>query len=121
MPDSDIIIDTLQKRVDHGHGLFGYCLACQCSFDISLPALIAERGGNSPGVRMKRVRCPQCGAHRASHHCAEPRRLVTYTIIDLATLNLRMYDRWIVGKSLNGRRRLRDTCAPGREVTLAPA
>jgi hypothetical protein len=35
------------------------------SFDISVPALIAERGGKSPVVRMKPVRCPRCG-HR--HH-----------------------------------------------------
>ena len=48
MPDPDrIILDTLQKLMDHGHGLFGDCLACRRSFDISLPALIAERGGNS--------------------------------------------------------------------------
>jgi hypothetical protein len=32
-----------------------------------------------------------------------------------------VYDHPIVGMSLDGRRRLRDTCAPEREVTRAPA
>lgn len=71
MLDSDVVIDTLQKLIDHGHGLFGYCLRCERSFDISVPALIAGRGGDRPVVRMKPVRCPRCGAV-AEHRITAP-------------------------------------------------
>jgi len=64
-------LDTLQKLLDHRHGLFGYCLRCRRSFDIDLPALIAERGGDSRIVGMKRLRCPTCCAV-AEHRITAP-------------------------------------------------
>ena len=63
--------DACAQLVLHGHGLVGYCIACGRSFDISLPALIAERGGNSPVVRMKPARCPRCG-ELAEHRITAP-------------------------------------------------
>ena len=65
------VLDTLQKLLDHGHGLFGYCLTCQRSFDIDLPALIAECGSDIPVVGMRRVQCPTCGAV-AEHRVIAP-------------------------------------------------
>ena len=32
------------------------------SFDIDMAALVAERGADTPLVRMAAVRCPRCGS-----------------------------------------------------------
>ena len=36
------------------------------NFDIDLPALIAERGPDSPVIGMAPVPCPRCGSRRTS-------------------------------------------------------
>jgi hypothetical protein len=41
---SHIVLDTLGNV--YGHSIGGYCLVCQRIFDVSLPALIKERGGD---------------------------------------------------------------------------
>lgn len=42
------VLDTLGKLYAYGHGLFGYCKVCPRAFIVSMPALIRERGGDSP-------------------------------------------------------------------------
>jgi hypothetical protein len=58
-----IVIDTLGKLAAHGHGVGGCCRACRRLFSVSMPALIRERGADSPVVGMKPLPCPVCGGH----------------------------------------------------------
>jgi hypothetical protein len=37
-----IVLGTLGNLLEHDYGVFGYCLACRRSFDVSLPELIAD-------------------------------------------------------------------------------
>jgi hypothetical protein len=48
-----IVLDTLGKLYARGHGIGGYCLACQRVFAASLPALIKERGGDARVAGMR--------------------------------------------------------------------
>jgi hypothetical protein len=57
-----IILDTLGKLADHGHGIGGYCLDCRRLFQVSMAVLILERGRDCRTVRMTPpLRCPGCG------------------------------------------------------------
>lgn len=83
MPDHTrklIPLDTLGKLHALGYGLGGSCDDCaaayrmdipaeqrqRSNFDIDLPALIAERGEDTPVVGMAPVPCPRCGSRRTS-------------------------------------------------------
>jgi hypothetical protein len=68
---SHIVLDTLSKVYDHGIG--GYCLVCQRIFDVSLPALIKERGGDAHVVGMRPLVCPGCGGRRTTFQVTAPR------------------------------------------------
>lgn len=89
MPDVTqkwIVIDTLGKLLEHGFRLFTSCSDCaaayrrdlpptvqqQSDFDIDLPALIAERGPDSPAVRMAPLPCPRCGGKRTQVYVVAP-------------------------------------------------
>ena len=76
-PMQMIVIDTIGKLHHHGHRTFGWCRRCAAlyrpergpgnppaSFDIDLPALIAERGTGHPVVGMAPVPCPYCGSRQ---------------------------------------------------------
>jgi hypothetical protein len=67
-----IVLDTLGKLYAHGHGINGYCLVCQRVFLVSLPALIKERGGDSPVVGMKPLTCPGCQGRRTIFQITAP-------------------------------------------------
>jgi hypothetical protein len=69
-----IVLDTLGKLYAHGHGMGGYCLACQRLFDASIVALIKERGGDSKVVGMKPLACPGCGGRRTRYQITAPLR-----------------------------------------------
>jgi hypothetical protein len=48
------VLDAIGKLYVHGHGIGGYCLACQRLFETSLPALIKERAAaDGPVVSMR--------------------------------------------------------------------
>ena len=75
MPDharSAIVLDTLGKLYAHGHSIGGYCLVCQRVFVVSLPTLIAERGGGARVVGMKPVTCPGCQRRRTTFQITPP-------------------------------------------------
>jgi hypothetical protein len=60
-PAADLIVlDTLGKLYAHGHGLTGYCRPCRRYFRVPMPLLIAARGGDSPVVGMRPLRCAAC-------------------------------------------------------------
>jgi hypothetical protein len=54
------VLDTLGKLYAHGHGIGGYCLVCQRIFDVSIVALIKERGGDCRYIGMTPLTCPGC-------------------------------------------------------------
>ena len=56
-----IALDTLGKLYHHGHGIGGYCLVCQRIVDVSLSALIKERGGDCRYIGMKPFTCELVG------------------------------------------------------------
>jgi len=47
-----IVIDTLGKLREHGHGLFGYRQICRKAFGVDMAALIAQRGADYRYIRM---------------------------------------------------------------------
>jgi hypothetical protein len=55
-----IVLDTIGKLYAHGHGLSGYCRSCRRYFGGPMPVLIAARGGDSPVVGMRPLRCAAC-------------------------------------------------------------
>ena len=67
-----IVLDTLGKLEAHGHGVGGYCLACRRLFDVSLWALIGERGGNSSVIRMTPLTCPLCRSRQTQYSIIAP-------------------------------------------------
>jgi hypothetical protein len=71
---SSIVLDTLGKLHARGHGVGGYCLACQRVFSVSLPALIKERGGDSKVVGMRPLTCPGCQGRRTTFQITAPAR-----------------------------------------------
>jgi hypothetical protein len=73
-PPTFVVLDTLGKLPAHGHGLSGYCLACQRMFMVSLPALIKERGGDSKVAAMRPLACPGCGGRRMTFQVTAPPR-----------------------------------------------
>lgn len=74
-----IVVDTIGKLHQCGYTLFGFCADCArlyrkdrqdnplSSFTVDLPALIAERGADSPLIRMAPVSCPYCGGRRVDY------------------------------------------------------
>jgi hypothetical protein len=67
-----IILDTLGKLEAHGHGIGGYCLACQRLFDVSMTVLMLERGRDYSPIHMAPVRCPGCGDRRTQYTIIAP-------------------------------------------------
>jgi hypothetical protein len=84
-----IALDTLGALHRHGHGLFGWCGNCgaasrywaevkarrtpqRAQFDIDLPALIRERGADSPVMTMEPVSCPRCGSKKVEMRVTTP-------------------------------------------------
>jgi hypothetical protein len=80
-----IVIDTLGKMLEHRQTLFGHCADCAAlyrkdrmgenppsSWTVDLGALIAERGADSPSVRMKPVPCPYCGGRNVDFRVVGP-------------------------------------------------
>jgi hypothetical protein len=70
---NEIVLATLGQLYAHRHGIGGYCLVCQRLFDVSLPALIAERGGDTLVARMKPLTCPGCGGKRTQFNIITPK------------------------------------------------
>jgi hypothetical protein len=75
-PDaSQIVLDTLGKLHERGHGMFGVRLDCaslyrmdvpaaqriSAEFDIDLRKLVEKYGADANCIRMPPVRCPRCG------------------------------------------------------------
>src|SRR5690348_3521184 len=80
-----IIIDTIGKLHEYGNTLHGFCSDCAAryrmdrmsqnppsSWTVDLPALIAERGADSPVVGMAPVRCPYCGGRHTDIRITGP-------------------------------------------------
>jgi hypothetical protein len=63
----EIVLDTLGKLEEHGHGIGGYCLDCRRLFNTSLAVLILERGRDCSTIRMPPLRCPGCGERRTKY------------------------------------------------------
>jgi hypothetical protein len=67
-----IILDTLGKLADHGHGIGGYCLDCRRLFTVSMTLLLLERGRDYSPIRMAPLRCPGCGERRTQYSIIAP-------------------------------------------------
>jgi hypothetical protein len=80
-----IVIDTIGKMHAHRQTLFAFCADCAAlyrkdrmdqsppsSWTVDLAALIAERGADSPSVRMAPVPCPYCSGLNVSFRKAGP-------------------------------------------------
>jgi hypothetical protein len=69
-----IVLDTLGKLADHGHGIGGYCLACRRRFAVSMTVLMLERGRDYSPIRMAPLRCPGCGGRHTRYSITAPSR-----------------------------------------------
>jgi len=84
-----IVLDTLAKLYQHGHGMFGWCSDCgfpprywddvkarrvpqRAIFDIYLPALIHESGGEHPVVGLAPIPCPRCCSRKTDTRVTAP-------------------------------------------------
>jgi hypothetical protein len=80
-----ITIDTIGKLHACRHTLFAFCGDCAnlyrkdrtphnppSSWTVDITALIAERGADSPLIRMAPVPCPYCGGRRVEFRVAGP-------------------------------------------------
>ena len=72
-PTHRIVLDTLGKLHAYGHGLFGYCHACDRHFDVPLPALIVARGCRQPAPGDFFLAAPPKAA-QAGHETDAPSR-----------------------------------------------
>ena len=83
-----IVLDTIGKLDRHGHGMFGWCGRCAtlyrpergpsnppASFDIDLPALIAERGADHAVIGMAPVPCRYCGSRETETRVLGPTKV----------------------------------------------
>jgi hypothetical protein len=71
-PPDLIVLDTLGKLEEHGHGTGGYCLDCRRLFDVSPTVLILERGRDYSPIGMTPLRCPGCGERRTQYSIISP-------------------------------------------------
>jgi hypothetical protein len=68
----EIVLDTLGKLEEHGHGIGGYYLDCRRLFNTSLTVLILERGRDYSPIRMAPLRCPGCGERHTQYSIIAP-------------------------------------------------
>jgi hypothetical protein len=68
----EIVLGTLGKLEEHGHGIGGYCLDCRRLFNASLAVLMLERGRDYSPIRMAPLRCPGCGERRTQYSIIAP-------------------------------------------------
>ena len=81
-----IVLDTIGKLHQYGNRVFAFCADCgdryrkdrtphnpPSSWTVDLLTLIAERGRDSPVIRMAPVPCPYCGGRRVDFRIAGPR------------------------------------------------
>jgi hypothetical protein len=54
----------LGKLLAEGHGIAGYCTACQRPFSIDMTEFIRQRGADQPIIGMRPLVCPSCGGRR---------------------------------------------------------
>jgi hypothetical protein len=68
----EIVLDTLGKLEEYGHGIGGYCLDCRRLFDTSLAVLILERGRDYSPIPHGAAAVPGVwrAAHAVQHHRA---------------------------------------------------
>jgi hypothetical protein len=87
-PDNSrpIVLDTLGKLADHGHGMGGWCRACAATsrkellplierpafFSVDLGAVMAARGTDSPVAWMRPLACPGCGGRETEIRVTAP-------------------------------------------------
>jgi len=67
------VFDPLSKISAHGHGIDGYCIDCRHLFQVSVAALITERGGDSRVAGMRLI-CPGCGGTHTTFSVTAPGR-----------------------------------------------
>jgi hypothetical protein len=73
LPAADLIVlDTLGKLADHGHGVGRYCLPCRRYSGVPMPVLIAARGADSPFVGMRLLKCAGCGGRETEIRVTAP-------------------------------------------------
>jgi hypothetical protein len=87
-----ILLDTLGRLYQHGHGMFGWCTACGSAlrywadlkagrnpqpsiFDIDIAVLIRERSESSSVVGMAPARCPRCGSLNTETRITAPAKI----------------------------------------------
>jgi len=67
-----LVRDALGKLDAHGHGLCGYCSACDRHSKVPMPVLIAARGADSPVVGMRPVTCAGSGGRETEIRITAP-------------------------------------------------
>jgi hypothetical protein len=84
-----IVLDTLGKLYQHGHGLFGWCSECgspsryredvragrlpqRAMFDVDLGALIRERGRDRVVIGLAPIPCSRCGSRKTKTRVTAP-------------------------------------------------